>query len=60
LWSLAASTLSPEASDADIAKTSQAIYVRNRRVIGADPNLILPGTTLSLHHIKQDIQEESP
>ena len=57
LWSLAASTLSPDASDADIAKTCRAIYDHNRRVIGGDPNLILPGTTLSLHPIQQDIQE---
>ena len=54
LWSLAASMLSPDASDADIAKTCRAIYDHNRRVIGGDPNLILPGTTLSLHQIQEE------
>ncbi len=56
LWSLAASTLSPDASDADIATTCRAIYARNQRVIGGDPDLILPGTTLSLHHIQEESQ----
>jgi LysM repeat protein len=55
LWNLAASSLAPGASATDIATTWRAIYAHNKSVIGDDPDLILPGTTLSI----PDTQEES-
>ncbi|CUR60975.1 hypothetical protein NOCA290082 [metagenome] len=48
LWSLTADLLPPGASDAEIAVGWQAIHEHNRRVIGGDPDLILPGTQLSI------------
>lgn len=47
LWTIAASSLGPGASDAEIAAEWPRWYRANRRIIGADPNLILPGTVLT-------------
>lgn len=55
LWSLAAATLAPQADDAEITATWRAIYEHNRGVIGDDPDLIKPGTTLTI----PDSQQES-
>jgi hypothetical protein len=55
LWDLAASILGPGAEDTEIATTWRAIYAHNQDVIGDDPDLILPGTTLKI----PSIQEES-
>lgn len=46
LWSIVRAELGPAASDAQIQLRLQHWYLRNRSVIGADPNLIYPGTTL--------------
>lgn len=48
LWGVAASSLSPEASDADIADRWQQIFSDNAGVLGPDPDLIFPGTVLLL------------
>ncbi len=46
LWSIAARHLGPEASDGEIARAWPAWYAANREVIGADPDLLLPGQVL--------------
>jgi hypothetical protein len=47
LWSIAASTSPPDASAGEIADSASRWYATNRLVIGADPNLILPGQVLA-------------
>lgn len=48
LWSIAASEAGPGADDSDagVARRCAAWYAANRPVIGDDPDLILPGTSL--------------
>ena len=46
LWSIAAAHLPANASSADIDHSWHRWYAANRAVIGADPNLILPGQIL--------------
>jgi hypothetical protein len=48
LWALATHDLPDGASDAQIAFQCLLIYRANRAVIGDDPDLLLPGTTLRL------------
>lgn len=50
LWALAAATLPPQASNADIATRVSLLHRTNRATIGADPDLILPGHVLRLPH----------
>ena len=47
LWTLAARELGPGASDVEIATRWPLWYQANRDVIGADPNVLLPGQLLS-------------
>jgi len=54
LWGLASSTLPAGAAEPEIARRWRAIYRHNRDVIGADPDLILPGITLSLPEGMED------
>jgi len=54
LWALAAATLPPDADNSSIADRWHEIYEMNRGVIGADPDLILPGTTLDLPDFQED------
>ena len=46
LWDLAARGLGPAASDAEIAAEWPRWYAANRDVVGADPDLLLPGQQL--------------
>lgn len=46
LWRIAADRLPAAATDVRIAEAVDRWYVRNRAVIGPDPDLILPGTRL--------------
>lgn len=46
LWDIAAAHLGPDADPATIAATWPLWYDTNRETIGADPDLILPGTRL--------------
>jgi hypothetical protein len=46
LWTIAATSLGPDASNAEIAAEWPRWYAANRQVIGADPNLLLPGMVL--------------
>jgi hypothetical protein len=46
LWSIAAAELGPRASAAQIEQRWRRWYAVNRATIGADPDLILPGTRL--------------
>lgn len=48
LWALAARTLPPGAGDAQVAARWHHLYALNRAVIGADPDLIVPGQQLVL------------
>ena len=47
LWSIAAAQR-PEASATDLARDVDTIHRENRAVIGADPDLILPGSRLEI------------
>ena len=47
LWRLAAERLPQDADDATIAHTWQRLYAANHDVVGADPDLILPGQRLA-------------
>lgn len=46
LWSLAAATLPGTATNSSVARHTERWYRANADVIGADPNLLLPGTRL--------------
>ena len=46
LWTIAATALGSIASNAEIAAEWPRWYAANRHVIGADPDLLLPGTRL--------------
>ncbi len=46
LWTLAARHLGPGASDVEVARAWPRWYDANRAVIGADPDLLLPGQVL--------------
>jgi hypothetical protein len=46
LWSIVARHLGPEASDLEVARAWPAWYAANRAVIGADPDLLVPGQLL--------------
>lgn len=46
LWRIAAHSLGPDASDADIDNAWRAWYFNNRAVIGDDPDSIVPGQPL--------------
>lgn len=48
LWSIAATLLGDNSSDAAITVAWQRIYALNRATIGPSPDLILPGTVLTL------------
>jgi len=48
LWSVAAGRLPHGASELAIDATWRRVYALNREVIGEDPDLLLPGTTLRL------------
>jgi hypothetical protein len=48
LWSIARDHAAPMASDQALASEVKALYERNRATIGADPDLIHPGTILIL------------
>ncbi|WP_121255267.1 LysM peptidoglycan-binding domain-containing protein [Nocardioides ferulae] len=48
LWSIAASTLRPGATDAEIDSYWRTLHAHNRDVVGADPALIHPGQRLTL------------
>jgi nucleoid-associated protein YgaU len=47
LWLIAARRLGPGASPAHIAREWPRWYAANRRLIGGDPSLILPGQVLA-------------
>lgn len=47
LWGIAASRLGPGATQAEIAELWPRWYAANRRVIGDDPDLLLPGQVLT-------------
>jgi nucleoid-associated protein YgaU len=46
LWSIVAAALGPGATDAEIARTWPLWYAQNRALIGADPDVLLPGMQL--------------
>ncbi len=48
LWRIARDELAPRATDSAIGREVVAVYAANRAVIGPDPDLILPGTELTL------------
>ena len=51
LWDIAAGLLGPGADDAQTTRIWQRIHEHNRDVIGEDPDLIIPGSVLSLEGI---------
>jgi hypothetical protein len=48
LWRIAREDLPSSAADASVCRAVAALYAANRAVIGPDPDLILPGTELTL------------
>ncbi|GAB3434565.1 hypothetical protein GCM10027517_02780 [Phycicoccus ginsengisoli] len=48
LWSIVARHLGPEATDAEVAEAWPRWWAANRSVVGADPDLLLPGQVLSV------------
>jgi nucleoid-associated protein YgaU len=46
LWTLAAAALRPGAGDARVDRAWRDWYSANRRTIGPDPDLLLPGQRL--------------
>jgi len=56
LWSLAAATLPSDAGNTQIAERWHQIYELNHGVIGADPDLIVPGTSLDLPDFQEDLR----
>lgn len=48
LWAISARTLGPGASAGDVASYGHRVHVLNRRVVGADPDLLHPGQRLRL------------
>jgi len=46
LWSLAAAALPTNATDSEVDRTWRAWYAANRRAVGPDPDLLLPGQRL--------------
>ncbi|WP_405056225.1 LysM peptidoglycan-binding domain-containing protein [Kribbella sp. NBC_01505] len=54
LWDLAAHELGPRATNEQIAVRWPQWYAANRQVIGADPNLILPGQVLRVPRTHQE------
>jgi hypothetical protein len=56
LWGIAASVLGPDATPVRISRSWQRIYLLNTAAIGPDPDLIRPGTSLSI----PDLLEEQP
>lgn len=48
LWDLARARLPPGATPTQVAAATQALYVANAAVVGADPDLILPGQVLDV------------
>jgi len=48
LWRIARDELAPSAPDSAVCGEVAAIYAANRALIGPDPDLILPGTQLTL------------
>lgn len=53
LWSIVRSELGPAATDAEVHRRLLHWYHHNRSVIGADPNLIYPGTVLAVPIAKE-------
>jgi len=55
LWDIAAANLVPaERSAATIHRYWQQVYRANRQVVGADPDLIHPGTRLDVVPFRRD------
>lgn len=48
LWGIAASRLPASATDAQVQQAVARIYLANRSVLGPDPDLIFPGTHLTI------------
>ena len=48
LWEIAAGLVGPDGSNAEIAAVVADLYTANQHVVGADPDLILPGQQLLL------------
>jgi nucleoid-associated protein YgaU len=51
LWSLTADLIGPGADASAVAAAAHALYRGNRQRIGPDPNLIFPGTHLTLPEV---------
>jgi nucleoid-associated protein YgaU len=46
LWTITATLLGHRAADAEVARAWPVLHRANRHVLGPDPDLVLPGTTL--------------
>ncbi|MDO4242277.1 MAG: peptidoglycan-binding protein LysM [Actinomyces sp.] len=53
LWSITAQVLGPDAQDAEVAHAWPQLYAANTEVVGSDPDLIHPGTPLTMPALEQ-------
>jgi hypothetical protein len=61
LWTIAARLLPTAATDADITRAWHQLHRANQSAIGADPDLILPGTRLVVPRpTARPTREEAP
>lgn len=61
LWTIAAGLLPAPATDAEVTRAWQRLHHANASVIGADPDLILPGTRLVVPHLDApSLREDAP
>ncbi|HEY7045468.1 MAG TPA: LysM domain-containing protein [Nocardioidaceae bacterium] len=51
LWLIATGLLDARADDSQVARAVARLYRTNRSVIGADPDLIFPGTSLTIPEV---------
>ena len=60
LWSVTAGLLPPSATAADIDRAWRVLARANARVVGADPDLIFPGTLLRVPELDHPFGKEHP
>lgn len=60
LWSIAAALLPPGSSPGDVDAAWQRIAAANADVLGPDPDLIFPGTTLRVPPLDHPLRKERP
>lgn len=60
LWLIAAAHLEPDATDAEIAALTSALYATHRTAIGSDPDVIHPGLRLDIDRAMEHTDRSRP